>query len=133
VLCVKDQGIAAVQSKSDPPIAAFAFTLHFNRTKGCRFHLDVELFDWGYEDVPPIRLAPQHSREEANHCRSPDRPAIVIPGAVASYSHPRMATALWVPLVDRRKGARLEQLLQLGKADPAKIDWRAALWHCGAN
>ena len=97
--------------------------------KAVRLDLDVELLDRRDQHVPAVGLAPQDGREQADHRRPPDRRALVIPGAVAGDAHARMAAALRIPLVDRRQPALVDQLLQLGEADPLQLDRRTALRH----
>ena len=97
--------------------------------KAVALHLDVKLLDGRHRYMPAVRLAPQHGREQPHHCRPSDRRSLVIPGAIARDAHPRIAAALRVPLVDRRKPALRDQPLQLGEADAVKIDRWPALGH----
>jgi len=103
--------------------------VHLDGTEGGGFDLDVELFNRRDEHMPPVRLPPQHGREQAHHRRPSDRLAFVKPGAVAGDAHSRIAAALRIPSVDRGQAAFIDQPLKLGEADPLQIDWWTALGH----
>jgi len=129
MLGAEDDRIAAVEPEGDPRIYSFPLDAHLDRAKGGRFDLDVELLDRRDEHMASVGLAPENSREQADHRRAPDRASFVIPGSIAGDAHARMPAPLGIPLVHRRHATLGDQLLKLGKAQSLQFNRGAALRH----
>jgi hypothetical protein len=56
----------------------------------------------------------------------------MVPGSITGNAHPGMTAALRIPLLDRREPTLVDQLLQLGEAQSAKLDRWEALGHATA-
>jgi len=53
----------------------------------------------------------------------------MVPDSVPSDAHVAMAAMFWVPLIDRRQAALVDEALQFGQADALQFEGWAALGH----
>lgn len=129
MLGAHDDCVSAVQLQCNLPVPSGALRVHLNCPEGRVLDVDFQLFDGSDQHVAAVRLTPKYGREEADHCRSPDRASLMEPGTVASDAHFAVTAVFRLPLVDRRQAALVDRLLQVGQTDALQFQRRLALGH----
>src|SRR5438309_416337 len=125
----KNNRVPAVEPECQALFSSFAFAAHLDRPECGGLDFDIELLRRSDEHMAAIGFAPEHRREEADHRGTPDRAALVVPGAVPPDTHARVAATIGIPLVDRRQAALVDQSLQIGETYSLQLDRWAALGH----
>lgn len=129
MFATSDEGIAAVECKSDPLATTLALARHCDCSEGCSLNFNLEFLDRRNKEMAAVRLPPQNRREEPDEGGSTDWSALMVPGSVAGNAHVRMAAHVGGPLIDGRQAPFVNEILKLGQAQSLEFNWRAALGH----
>ena len=70
---------------------------HLHRDEGRVVHLDRQLLGRRHQIMHAVGVAPEDGREQPHHASPRDRPAFVVPSAVAADSHLDFATIVGIP------------------------------------
>jgi len=98
---IGDHQMVGVEPEGQRPFGAAAFAFQFHRDKGRVFDQNAKLLIGRDQRVAAVPFSAQDARKGADHGRTPDRIALMVPGPVRRNPHFAVAAFLRIPLVDR--------------------------------